>query len=65
MPPGQRFAAESNFYFCATFRCIKSVSHSNIVASALDTVFHIDEQSKLRISEDERRLLLSRGISLQ
>ena len=65
IPPGQRFAVESNFYFCATYLCFKSVPHSNVVATTSNTIIYIDEQTKLKISEEERRLLLSRGISLQ
>ena len=64
IPPGQRFAVEANFYFCASFECFRPVNHSSIVVvPTSETLFTVEESSTL--TEEDCGVLTQRGFKIR
>ena len=61
IPPGQRFAVERTFYFCASFECMKHVRSSNIVPPSVSTMFEMKAETTLKAEDKE--LLTYRGFN--
>ena len=59
IPPNKNFAVERNFYFCASFLCLKRVPSSNIVPPNQDTFFEVIKDTDF--SPEDRALLKFRG----
>ena len=63
IPPRQKFATETNFFFCASFLCFHEVLHSNIIVTPnTNTIFEVEESTVL--SEEDCELLSDRGFKL-